>query len=192
MALGGAAAVLVLLCAAAAGSAGRPKNGLMVNPCRDQGSAFAKMLFCNGTAPLEARIDDIIGRLSLPEKIGALGTSTPALPSIGMPAGPLTPNSGVNHDGQSYNWWTEATSGISWAHCGSCKTSKFAFPITLGMSFNRSLWRATGNQIAREARALMNEGTGYSTFWAPVVNVRARHVSGWEAGCHPQKRDHRG
>ena len=44
--------------------------------------------------------------------------------------------------------------------------TKFAFPITLGMSFNRSLWRATGNQIGREARAMMNAGNGYSTFWA--------------------------
>ena len=50
-------------------------------------------------------------------------------------------------------------------------STKFAFPITLGMSFNRSLWRATGNQIGREARAMMNAGNGYSTFWAPVVNL---------------------
>jgi beta-glucosidase-like glycosyl hydrolase len=39
------------------------------------------------------------------------------------------------------------------------------------MSFNRSLWKATGNQIGREARALMNVGLSYSTFWAPVINL---------------------
>jgi len=53
----------------------------------------------------------------------------------------------------------------------SVATTKFAFPITTGMSFNRTLWKATGAQIGREARALMNAGKAYSTFWAPVVNL---------------------
>ena len=39
------------------------------------------------------------------------------------------------------------------------------------MSFNRTLWHATGAQIGREARALMNAGKAWSTFWAPVVNL---------------------
>ena len=39
------------------------------------------------------------------------------------------------------------------------------------MSFNRSLWRATGGQIGREARAFMNEGNAWSTYWAPVINL---------------------
>eukprot|EP01043_Picozoa_sp_COSAG02_P076461 COSAG02_NODE_16254_length_1099_cov_1.086000_3_plen_96_part_00 len=39
------------------------------------------------------------------------------------------------------------------------------------MSFNRSLWKATGALIGTEARALMNLGKGGSDFWAPVVNL---------------------
>jgi beta-D-xylosidase 4 len=39
------------------------------------------------------------------------------------------------------------------------------------MSFNRSLWAATGAQIGREARASMNAGDAWSTFWAPVINL---------------------
>ena len=39
------------------------------------------------------------------------------------------------------------------------------------MSFNRSLWQATGARIGREARASMNAGNAYSTFWAPVINL---------------------
>ena len=38
-------------------------------------------------------------------------------------------------------------------------------------SFNRTLWRATGAQIGREARAMMNAGKGFSSFWAPVINL---------------------
>ena len=39
------------------------------------------------------------------------------------------------------------------------------------MSFNRTLWQKTGEQIGKEARAMMNAGNGYSTFWAPVINL---------------------
>jgi len=39
------------------------------------------------------------------------------------------------------------------------------------MSFNRTLWRKTGEHIAREARAFANVGDEYSTFWTPVVNL---------------------
>ena len=46
-----------------------------------------------------------------------------------------------------------------------------AFPITTAMSFNRSLWKATGSLIGREARAFMNAGNAWSTYWAPVINL---------------------
>jgi beta-glucosidase-like glycosyl hydrolase len=39
------------------------------------------------------------------------------------------------------------------------------------MSFNRTLWNLVGRQIGAEARAMMNAGNGYSTFWAPVINL---------------------
>lgn len=39
------------------------------------------------------------------------------------------------------------------------------------MSFNRSLWKLVGRQIGREARAAMNVGNAFSTFWAPVINL---------------------
>ena len=44
------------------------------------------------------RVDDILTRLNLTEKIGALGNESPSLDSIGM---------------NSYNWWSEAAHGIS-------------------------------------------------------------------------------
>lgn len=100
---------------------------------------------------------DIVSRLSLADKISALGTSTPALNSVGLPA---------------YNWWSEATHGISHVSYTNSTpwASNTALPITTSASFNRTLWKATGNQIGREARAFMNQGDAYSTFWAPVIN----------------------
>mmetsp|Transcript_23199 Transcript_23199/g.65835 ORF Transcript_23199/g.65835 Transcript_23199/m.65835 type:complete len:902 (+) Transcript_23199:68-2773(+) len=133
----------------------RPKEPPeMVNPCLDKGGKFASMPFCDPTLPIDDRVSDAVGRMTLPEKIGALGTGTPAIPSLGLPA---------------YNWWTESSSGIATAR--HMQTTKFPYPITTGMSFNRTLWNAVGRQIGREGRAVMNAGNGYSTFWAPVVNL---------------------
>ena len=76
-----------------------------------------------------------------------------------------------------YNWWSEATHGVASGYHGARNTieepfqSNFPFPITTGMSFNRSLWYETGAQIGREARAFMNQGNAFSTFWAPVINL---------------------
>lgn len=68
-----------------------------------------------------------------------------------------------------YNWWSEGTHGV--ASGGSVARSQFAMPITTAQSFNRSLWRATAAQIGRESMALNNGGQGFSTYWAPVVNL---------------------
>merc|ERR1719420_1168506 len=92
--------------------------------------------------------------MTLDEKVGALGTGGNPIDSLGL---------------KPYNWWSEASSGV--ASGRNTRTTKFAFPITTGMSFNRTLWQLTGRQIGREARAEMNAGNGYSTFWAPVVNL---------------------
>jgi beta-glucosidase-like glycosyl hydrolase len=91
-----------------------------------------------------------------------------------------------------YQWWSEATHGVSHYYGAPEEThgkdtttaymTNFPFPITTAMSFNRSLWHATGAQIGREARAAMNVGNAYSTFWTPVVNM-ARG----ESECSPPR-----
>ena len=100
----------------------------------------------------------MLSRMKLEEKVSQLGTSAPAIPSLGLSA---------------YNWWNEASHGVASGDHGArgMQTTNFAFPITTAMSFNRSLWRATGAAIGREARAAMNAGKAYSTFWAPVINL---------------------
>ncbi|GMH59653.1 hypothetical protein TL16_g02872 [Triparma laevis f. inornata] len=132
-------------------------NPVLVNPCVDT-TDFLTADFCNVTLPLSARVADAIKRMTLDEKISALDSDTPEIPSLGL---------------NRYNWWSEASSGVDThgADDSGTKTTKFAFPITTGMSFNRTMWKATGQQIGREARALMNAGKAWSTFWAPVVNL---------------------
>jgi len=130
----------------------------MVNPCQKAGSTFSAMAFCNASLPIEARVADLISRLSLDDKIKLMDRNGVALPKLGLNA---------------YNWWEESTHGISPPR-NTEKTpweTNFAFPITTSMSFNRSLWKATAQQIGREARAFANAGDEFSTFWTPVVNL---------------------
>ena len=49
--------------------------------------------------------------------------------------------------------------------------TNFPFPITTVMSFNRTLWRKTGQHIGREARAWYNTGYNGLTYWTPVINL---------------------
>ena len=101
---------------------------------------------------------DMISRMPLKDKINALDTSENPIDSLNLVA---------------YNWWSEATHGISHVQNDAEEPyeSNFAFPITTAMSYNRTLWKNTGNQIGREARAFMNSGNAWSTYWAPVINL---------------------
>ena len=158
----------------------RPKQTPeLINPCLDKTSKFASQPWCDHTLPLDARVADMVSRLTLDEKICLQGTGGCNIDSLGLPP---------------YNWWSEASSGV--ASGRDTQTTKFAFPIvrlapstrlaapplhashgaslprqTTGMSFNRTMWRLTGRQIGTEARAMMNAGNGFSTFWAPVINL---------------------
>lgn len=116
--------------------------------------------FCDPAAPLDARAADIVGRLSLDDKIRATVSASPVLTSVGLPA---------------YQWWSEATHGIGGPGVTHNATlpgaTNTALPITTSCSFNRTLWRATGNAIAREGRAYANNGLSGLTFWTPVINI---------------------
>eukprot|EP00756_Hemistasia_phaeocysticola_P047947 Hpha_TRINITY_DN22398_c0_g1::TRINITY_DN22398_c0_g1_i1::g.177853::m.177853/K15920/XYL4; beta-D-xylosidase 4 len=128
------------------------------NPCLDASSPHAKQPWCNATLDIDTRVNDMIKRMTIAEKIAQMDTTAPAINSLGLNA---------------YNWWSEATHGIS--HVQNDATtpyeSNFAFPITTACSYNRTLWSKTGGQIGREARAFMNAGNAWSTYWAPVINL---------------------
>jgi beta-glucosidase-like glycosyl hydrolase len=135
--------VLLAVIATAAGNA-------LNNPCLS--APHQSEPWCNTSLTIDERVADMLSKMSMDEKIPMLNTGGNDIKSLGL---------------NSYNWWEEASSGVSNGH----ETTKFAFPITTGMSFNRTLWQLTGRQIGHEARALMNAGQAGSTFWAPVVNL---------------------
>lgn len=151
----------VAAAAASAAAASSPPGGRPASPCVN--STTAKLPFCDRSKPIEERVADLVARLTLQEKIAQLttgngvngGTGNNAIARMGIPR---------------YDWWSEGTHGVKGSYNAPPHTD-FPFPITTAMSFNRSLWTATAQQIAREGRALYNHQGGGLTFWAPVINL---------------------
>src|SRR6185503_4711359 len=88
----------------------------------------------NPAEPLEVRVRDLIGRLTLEEKALQLCNRAPAIPRLDLPA---------------YDYWNEALHGV--ARNGTATV----FPQAIGMAatWDSTLLREVGDVIATEARA---------------------------------------
>ena len=106
----------------AGAAATRGKRHASSNPCIDPTSPQSKLPWCDDKLPIDARVKDMVGRIPLKEKLPLLDTGGSPVPSLGL---------------SSYNWWSEASTGV--ASGRNTQTTKFAFPITTGMAFNRTL-----------------------------------------------------
>eukprot|EP01050_Picozoa_sp_SAG11_P017459 SAG11_NODE_2522_length_3261_cov_1.501265_2_plen_107_part_00 len=95
--MGTGALVAAIVAQAVASDPEGPPKPYLVNPCINS-TIFKSAKFCDPTVGIDERSADIVSRLTILEKIDALGTNTGALPSVGLP---------------KYNWWSEATHGIS-------------------------------------------------------------------------------
>ena len=81
--------------------------------------------------PLEARVKDLVGRMTLEEKVGQMGYGAPAIERLGIPA---------------YNWWNECLHGVARAGLAT------VFPQAIGMaaSWNVDLIHRVADAIVEE------------------------------------------
>lgn len=131
------------------------RKAVFVNMNHDQ------ELFRDPTRPLEERVQDLIARLTLPEKISQMAHSAAAIPRLGIPA---------------YNFWGEALHGVG----RNGRATVFPQAIGMAATWNPKLIKNISNAIADEARAkyhatmrrrgdtLIYQGL---TFWSPNVNI---------------------
>ena len=110
--------------------------------------------------PIEARVDDLVSRMTLEEKISQMAYDAPAIDRLGVPA---------------YNWWNECLHGVGRAGIATV----FPQAIGLGATWNTGLMHRVAVAISDEARAKHHEAlrrgvrdiyTGL-TFWSPNVNI---------------------
>jgi beta-D-xylosidase 4 len=95
-------------------------------------SSFA---FCNKRLPYIVRAKDLVGQMTLTEKIAQLGNRADGVPRLGLP---------------KYEWWSEALHGVSNVGPGTVfddlvpHATSFPTVILTTASFNESLWREIG------------------------------------------------
>lgn len=61
-----------------------PETPQLVNPCLN--ALFSSLRFCNPTLSITDRVEDIMKRMTLAEKISSLGSVTGAIKSVGLPS----------------------------------------------------------------------------------------------------------
>ncbi|WP_299557328.1 glycoside hydrolase family 3 C-terminal domain-containing protein [Seonamhaeicola sp.] len=119
-----------------------------------------KYPFLNPELKADERAADIVGRLTIEEKIFQLFNNAPAIERLGIP---------------EYNWWNECLHGV--ARAG--KATVFPQAIGLASTFNEELMYELASVASDEARAkhhyfvkngVRSNYTGL-TFWSPNINI---------------------
>ncbi len=118
-------------------------------------------LYRDPAQPIEARVQDLVSRLTLAEKATLMKNTTPGVPRLGIP---------------KYDWWNESLHGV--ARAGEATV----FPQAIGLAamWDEPLMKQIAHTIGIEARAKFNgaagtqdEGMRYYglTFWTPNINI---------------------
>jgi beta-glucosidase len=121
----------------------------------DPGAAYL-----NPRLPLDQRVDDLVSRMTLEEKVSQMMNAAPAIPRLGIP---------------QYDWWNEALHGVAFSGIATV----FPQAVGLGATFDPALVHRVANVISDEARAKYHEAQrrgNYDrfyglTFWSPNINI---------------------
>jgi len=110
--------------------------------------------------PLEARLRDLVGRMTLEEKVSQMTDVAPAIPRLGIP---------------EYNWWNEGLHGVA----RSGLATVFPQAIGIAATWNDSLVHQMATVISDEFRAKHHDylrrdsHARYQglTVWSPNINI---------------------
>jgi beta-glucosidase len=138
----------LLLTAAAAGAFAGAAAHAQTLPYQNQSLSF------------DERVNDLVGRMTLEEKVQQMKDVAPAIPRLGVP---------------QYNWWNEALHGVA----RSGLATVFPQAIGIAATWNDDLMFRLATVISDEARAKHeeylrdNSHQRYQglTFWSPNINI---------------------
>jgi len=119
-----------------------------------------KYPFLDPGQSFEARVNDLVSRMTTEEKAGQLLYTAPGIARLGVP---------------EYNWWNEALHGVARAGYATV----FPQSITIANSWDEDLMLDVANAISDEARAKYHEFVRRGdrsiyhglTFWSPNINI---------------------
>ncbi|MDT0441040.1 glycoside hydrolase family 3 C-terminal domain-containing protein [Streptomyces johnsoniae] len=109
--------------------------------------------FRDPRAAVEERVADLLGRLTLPERIAMLHQFAPAVDRLGIPA---------------FRTGQEALHGVAWMG----QATVFPQAVGLGATWNEELVRRVGEATGREVRAMRAKDPKVGlNVWSPTVNL---------------------
>ena len=121
---------------------------------------FKEFPYMDPDLPIEQRVADLVGRMTLDEKISQTLNNAPAIERLGIPA---------------YEWWNEALHGVARAGIAT------VFPQAIGLAamWDDSALFSVATAISDEARAKHHEFVRQGqrgryqglTFWSPNINI---------------------
>lgn len=116
----------------------------------------------NPDLPLEQRVNDVLSRLTLEEKVAQMLNATPAIPRLGIPA---------------YDWWNEVLHGVART---PFKVTSYPQAIGMAATWDSSSLKTMADYSATEGRAIYNEALRLGrtnerylglTYWTPNINI---------------------
>src|SRR4051812_38774412 len=118
--------------------------------------------FQDPSLSFEQRVNDLVGRLTLEEKVAQMLNTTPAIERLGIPA---------------YDWWNEVLHGVART---SYKVTVYPQAIAMAATFDTNSLKTMADYAALEGRAIYNKaieqgkaGQRYVglTYWTPNINI---------------------
>jgi len=117
--------------------------------------------FQNPELPIDTRVNDLVSRLTLEEKVGQMLNSAPAIDRLGIPA---------------YNWWNECLHGVART---PFKVTVYPQAIGMAATFDKNSLHTMADYTAEEGRAINNESIKDGkrgiylglTYWTPNINI---------------------
>jgi beta-glucosidase len=120
----------------------------------------SRPVYLNPDTPLDRRVNDLVSRMTLDEKISQMQNNAPAIPRLGIPA---------------YGWANEALHGVALAG----HATVFPQAIGLAATWDTDLVHSVADVISTEARAKHNDAVQHGNFgehygldfWSPNINI---------------------
>src|SRR5437879_5450243 len=128
-----------------------PETGAVAGP---------ELPYKDPSLPIEKRVDDLVSRMTLEEKVSQMMNAAPAIKRLDAP---------------EYEWWNEALHGVARAGYAT------VFPQAIGLAatWDTNLMYQVADVISTEARAKHHEFVRHNqharyqglTFWSPNINI---------------------
>jgi beta-glucosidase len=124
--------------------------------------AQTKYPFQNTKLDFKVRVNDLVSRMTLEEKVGQMLNAAPAIPRLGIPA---------------YDWWNEVLHGVART---PFKVTVYPQAIAMSATFDKESLSKMADYAALEGRAINNKaiemgrsGDRYVglTYWTPNINI---------------------